>query len=383
MLQKSGIQSSFFTGCKYAAIALNIGSRLDIPHLRNSAHIALAMYIRSNPRRAIVFLNWLLVMVFSVLNVWLGLQTCKPSGFLDVLMLSIAMCPLTLYGWYTVLLEVNTWEVEADTVRVRDFAGLRKREFQKSQVIRWKEHRKANKYNHWVALQVHTARGNFQLLSSGVRNYEALKHAILQGVPMKLPEEESKKSLPKTAIYTALSVALLTAGISWAIYNRAGNYTAFRNESCVKAILSANPVHETGSKNTAWMLFPVRQYPKLEFGIANNDGTYQSAAINEMRRRLHKGDTLTLCIDSADYALHIAKTRQPDFWDRASGSNYIRVLGIRDNTWVYLHPKDVWEWERTEPGPWLLLLLFGGIFLIAAIATHYHNRKAKPLPGAD
>jgi len=125
MLHKSGIQRSFFTGCKYAAIALNIGSRLDIPHLRNSAHTTLAMYIRSNPKRGIIFLLWLLVVGFSALNVWLGLQTCKPSGFLDVLILSIAMCPLTLYGWYTVLLEVNTWEVDADTVRVRDFAGLR------------------------------------------------------------------------------------------------------------------------------------------------------------------------------------------------------------------------------------------------------------------
>jgi len=382
MLHKSGIQRSFFTGCKYAAIALNIGSRLDIPHLRNSAHTTLAMYIRSNPKRGIIFLLWLLVVGFSALNVWLGLQTCKPSGFLDVLILSIAMCPLTLYGWYTVLLEVNTWEVDADTVRVRDFAGLRKREFQKSQVIRWKEHRKANKYNHWVALQVHTAREKFRLLSSGVRNYKDLKHAILRGVPMNLPEEESKTSQPKTAIYTVLSVALLTAGMCWAIYNRAGNYTAFRNEACVETILSANPVHETGAKNSAWMLFPVRQYPQLAFGIANNDGTYQSAAINDMRLKLHKGDTLTLCIDSADYALHIAKTRQPDFWDRASGSDYIRVLGIRDKKWVYLYPKDVREWERTEPGPWIVLLLFGGIFLIAALATHFHNRKVKPLRGA-
>ena len=339
------------------------------------------MFIRSNPRRGIIFLLWLLVVGFSALNVWLGLQTIQPSGFLDVLILAIAMCPLTLYGWYTVLLEVNAWEVDADTVRVRDFAGLRKRQFQRQDVNSWQERRKANKYNHWDELQVHTARGKFRLLSSGIRNYEALKHAILQGVPMNLAEEESKNNLSKTAIYTTLSVALLTAGISCAIYKRAGNYTALRNEACIEVILSANPAHETGSKNSAWMLFPVRQYPQLEFGIANNDGTYQSAAINDMRRRLHKGDTLTLCIDSADYALHIAKTRQPDFWDRASGSNYIRVLGIRDNTWVYLDPKDVSEWERTEPGPWIVLLLFGGIFLIAAIATHFHSRKAKQLPG--
>jgi hypothetical protein len=317
MLQKRGIQRNFFTGCKYAAIALNIGSRLAILHLRNSAHTTHAMYIRFNPKRGIVFLNWLLVMVFSVLNVWLGLQTIQPSGFLDVLMLSIAMCPFTLYGWYTVLLEVNTWEVDADTVRVRDFAGLRNRQFLKSEVINWQERCKANKYNHWDELQVHTAREKFRLLSSGVRNYEALKHAILQGVPMNLPEEESKTSQPKTAIYTVLSVALLTAGICWAIYNRAGNYTAFRNEACVETILSANPVHETGAKNSAWMHFPVRQYPQLAFGIANNDGTYQSAALTDIRLRLHKGETLTLCMDSADYALHITQTRQPDFWDRA------------------------------------------------------------------
>lgn len=380
MLHKSGIQRNFFTGCKYASIALNIGSRLDILHLRTSAH-TLAMYIRSNRRRGIIFLLWLLVVGFSALNVWLGLQTIQPSGFLDVLILSIAMCPLTLYGWYTVLIEVNTWEVDADTVRVRDFAGLRIRQFQRQDVISWQERRKANKYNHWDELQVHTARGKFRLLSSGLRNYEALKHAILQGVAMNLPEETSKASLPKTAIYTALSMAMLTAGISWAIYNGAGNNTALRNEACIEVILSANPVHETGSKNSAWMLFPVRQYPQLEFGIANNDGTYQSAAIDDMRLKLHKDDTLTLCIDSSDYALHIAKTRLPDFWDRASGSDYIRVLGIRDKKWVYLDPKDVSKWEGTEPSPWIVLLLFGGIFLIAALATHFHNRKAKPLPG--
>jgi hypothetical protein len=278
------------------------------------------MYIRSNLRRGIVFLIWLLVAGFSVLNVWLVLQTYKPSGFLDVLILSIAMCPFTLYGWYTVLLEVNTWEVDADTVRVVDFAGLRKRQFQKSEVICWQERRKANKYNHWVELQLHTARGKFKLLSSGIRNYEALKHAILQSVPTSLPEEKSKVILPKTAIYTALSVALLTSGISWAIYDRLANDTAHRNEACFEAILSANPVHATGSKNSAWMLFPLLQYPQLEFGIANNDGTYPSAAINDMRHRLHKGDTLTLCMDSADYALHITKTRQPNFWERAPES---------------------------------------------------------------
>lgn len=175
------------------------------------------MYIRSNPRRGIIFLLWLLVVGFSALNVWLGLQTIQPSGFLDVLLLSIAMCPLTLYGWYTVLIEVNTWEVDADSVRVRDFASLRIRRFQRQEVISWQERRKANKYNHWDELQVHTARGKFRLLSSGVRNYEALKHAILQGVAMNLPEETSKASLPITAIYTALSMAMLTAGISWAI----------------------------------------------------------------------------------------------------------------------------------------------------------------------
>lgn len=164
MLQKRGIQRNFFTGCKYAAIVLNIGSRLAILHLRNSAHTTHAMYIRFNPKRGIVFLNWLLLMVFSVLNVWLGLQTIQPSGFLDVLMLSIAMCPFTLYGWYTVLLEVNTWEVDADTVRVRDFAGLRNRQFLKSELRHWQERRKAYKYNHWDELRVHTAREKHRLL---------------------------------------------------------------------------------------------------------------------------------------------------------------------------------------------------------------------------
>lgn len=145
----------------------------------------------------------------------------------------------------------------------------------------------------------------------------------------------------------------------------------------MQSVLSANPVHETGSRNSAWMLFPVHRYPQIEFGIANNDGTYQSAAINDMRLRLHKGDTLTLCMDSVDYALHITKTRQPDFWDRASGSNHIRVLGIRDKKWVYLDPADVRKWERHQPGPWILLLLFGAIFLMVSLVGHIQKRSAK------
>lgn len=310
---------------------------------------------------------------FSALCVWLALQSMQPFDFLDELILAIAIGLFALYGWYTVLFEVNSWEVDVDTIRVRDLAGLRTRRFQQAEIISWEEQLKSNKYSHWKALHVQTGQGKFRLLSSGVHNYEDLKHAILKGAPPNQAASENSRPGLAVGMYAAIGLILLGAGSAWALYD-IQTPDPPPLTACFDAVLSAAPVHETGSKNSAWMHFPIHQYPELEFTIEDNDGSYQSAAVNELRSNFHQGDTLILCMDTSDYNLYIAKTRGPGFWDRATGYRSIRVLGIQTADRIYLDPANIHAWNQGEPGPWILPMLFGALFLILAIVFHHRSK---------
>jgi hypothetical protein len=333
------------------------------------------MYIRSIPKRGIIMLLWSLVLVFTGLFVWLLLQACEPFDFLDELIAAIAVGIFTLYGWYTVLLEVNSWEIQPGAIHVRDLAGIRTRSFQPFEIIRWAEKQKSNKYSNWNELHVHTASGKFRLLSSAVRNYEDLKHAILKNAPMNPLQEERAEPSKALRPYVATGFILVAAGTAWAVYDIRTPDPPIAT-ACIDAVLSAAPVPETGSENTAWMQFPVRQYPALHFSVADNDGSYQSAAVSELRTNFRAGDSLTLCIDTSDYNLYIAMTRAPRFWERATGYGSIRLLGIRTADRIYLDPANIHAWNNGEPGPWILPLLIGVMFIVIAVAFHRHNRQA-------
>jgi hypothetical protein len=332
------------------------------------------MYIRSIPKRGIILLLWSLVLVFSALFVWLLQQAREPFDFLDELIAAIALGFFTLWGWYTVLLEVNVWEVQADAIHVRDLAGIRTRSFQPSEIIRWAEKQKSNKYSNWKELHVHTAAGSFRLLSSAVRNYEDLKHAILKNAPGNPAQEERGEPRKLLRTYVAIGLVLIGAGTAWAVYDIRTPDPPYPT-ACFDAVLSAAPVHETGSKNSAWIQFPVSQFPALNFSIADNDGSYQSAAVSELRANFRAGDSLTLCIDTSDYNLYIAKTRGPGFWERATGYGSIRVLGIQTVDRIYLDPANIHAWNQGEPGPWILLLLFGAMFIGIAVAFYRKSRQ--------
>jgi hypothetical protein len=164
-----------------------------------------------------------------------------------------------------------------------------------------------------------------------------------------------------------LGLCLFISGAIWAYLDVSQRSSDPLPQKCFKAVLSAAPVHETGSRDAAWVHFPVKEFPELQFSIASNDGSYQATAVNALRRDIHLGDTLTLCVDPADYNVFITRSQPPGFWQRAAGFGSIRVIGIEYKNRVYLDSARIREWENGEPGPWILPLVFGLLFLVIGL----------------
>ncbi|MEN9511948.1 MAG: hypothetical protein RLZZ370_1767 [Bacteroidota bacterium] len=319
----------------------------------------------SRLRYGLLGLSWFFVFGFSALSIWQISAAFTPTDFLDEAILGIGFGLFAVYGWYSVLLEINHWTISGDEVCVRDCAGLRIRRFPKSEVLSWEERDKATKYNHWKELVLKTRTSRYRLFSSGVHNYEALKAELISTTPAAAyPETTTPQQAVSKKKYLWLGFALLVFGGIWTYVDVSQRSAGPLPQACFKAVLSQAPVHETGSRDAAWVHFPVKEFPELQFSIDHNDGSYQATAVNALRRDVHAGDSVTLCVDPADYHVFITRSQPPGFWQRAAGFGSIRVIGIEHKNRVYLNSARIRDWENSEPGPWILPLGFGLLLLL-------------------
>lgn len=325
------------------------------------------MFIQSVRKIGLTILLWFLVLAISTLSIWLINASFAPTDFLDEAILGTGFGLFALYGWYSVLFEINHWTIYTDEVRVRDWAGLRIRRFHKSEVVSWEERDKATKYNQWKELVLKTNNSRYRLFSSGVKNYDELKAALLSTLPEKTRNEARMRQHSAPGTYLVLGLCLFVSGSIWTYLDVSQRGSGPLPQKCFKALLSAAPVHETGSRDAAWVHFPVKEFPELQFSIENNDGSYQATAVNALRRDVHAGDSVTLCVDPADYNAFITRSQPPGFWQRAAGYGSIRVIGIEYKNRVYLDSARIREWENSEPGPWILPLVFGFLFLVIGL----------------
>jgi len=327
----------------------------------------MAKTAKSQLRIGLIGLSCFFVLAFSTLSIWQISAAFTPFDFLDEAILGIGFGLFALYGWYSVLFEINHWVIRGDEVCVRDWAGLRRRCFYTLDVYDWEERDKATKYFQWKELVLKTRTSRYRLFSSGVKNYDELKAVLLATLPEKTGAEARVRKHNAPGIYLVLGLCLFVSGGIWAYLDVSQRGSGPLPQKCFKAVLSAAPVHETGSRDAAWVHFPVKEFPELQFSIENNDGSYQATAVNALRRDVHAGDTITLCLEPRDYHVYISRSEVPGFWQRASGYGSIRIIGIEYKNRIYLDSAKIREWENSEPCLWILPLVFGLLFLVIGL----------------